>query len=69
MWKLLGGQQHNSSTKVDLIMVSIFLPLNVVGIYTIIMNITEAFLGFSVHKRGEHYEWLLNQNIMYLILT
>jgi len=51
----------DSSTKVDLIMVSIFLPLNVVGIYTIIMNITEAFFGFSVHKRGEHYEWLLKQ--------
>ena len=44
-----------------MIMVSILMPINVVGIYTIIMNIAEGFFGFSVLKRGEFYDYLLEQ--------
>ena len=51
----------DATTKVDMIMVSILMPINVVGIYTIIMNIAEGFFGFSVLKRGEFYDYLLEQ--------
>lgn len=51
----------DATTKVDMIMVSIFMPISIVGLYTIIMNITEGFFGFSVLKRGEFYNYLLEQ--------
>ena len=51
----------DATTKVDMIMVSSLMPINVVGIYTIIINISEGFFGFSVLKRGEFYDYLLEQ--------
>ena len=50
----------DAMTKTDLIMVSLYLPIEVVGIYTIIMNVTEGFLGLAIFKRGQYYDDILS---------
>ena len=50
----------DAMTKIDLIMVSIYFPIDVVGIYTIIMNVTEGFLGLAIFKRGQYYDKILS---------
>ncbi|MDA8896469.1 polysaccharide biosynthesis C-terminal domain-containing protein [Alphaproteobacteria bacterium] len=56
----LNNFTFDAMTKVDLIMISIYFPVDVVGIYTIIMNVTEAFLGLATLKRGQYYWEILS---------
>ena len=50
---------NDVNTKVDMIMVSLFLPLEMVGIYTLIMTVSEGFMGFATLKRGEFFTVIL----------
>lgn len=56
----LNNFAFDTMTKVDLIMVSIYFPIDMVGIYTIIMNVTEGFLGLAILKRGQYYSEILS---------
>ena len=51
---------NDANTKIDMLMVALFLPLEIVGIYTLIMTVTEGFMGFASLKRGEFFTVILD---------